>query len=59
MSSRTGWNSECEGFEIVVGRFDFRPFDDGESDGNEDASISLETWRISSGASDGAETTGE
>ena len=35
-----------EGFEIVIRRFDFGAFDDGEADGEKMSSISWKTWRI-------------
>jgi len=35
-----------ERFEIVIRRFDFGAFDDGEADGNEDVLTSWKTWRI-------------
>jgi len=35
-----------EGFEIVVRRFDFGTFDDGEAMEKKMSSISWKTWRI-------------
>ena len=48
-----------EGFEIVVGRFDFRAFDDGEADGEEDVFDLLEDLADQMVRADGADDPGE
>src|SRR6266403_758126 len=48
-----------QGFEIVVGRFNFGAFDDGEADGNEDVFDFLEDLADQVMGADGADYAGE
>src|SRR6266850_1351334 len=48
-----------ERFEVVIGRLDFRAFDDGEADGEEDVLDFLEDLADQVTRADGAEDAGE
>ncbi len=50
---------DVEGFEIVVRRFDFGAFDDGEADGNEDIFDLLEDLADQVMGTDRADDAGE
>jgi len=54
-----GWNRNVEGFEIVVRRFDFWAFDDGEADRNEDVFDFLEDLADQVMGAEGANDAGE